>query len=135
MMLDHTDWAIIDELRANGRMTMKELGAKVHLTAQAVRLRVDKLEEMGVITGYTAIVEPAKLGLPVHAFLHLFMNNIYHGPLHAFLNAQQYVVRTHKISGDACYLLEARFPSNVELDDFLTELNEYANYRLSIVIR
>ncbi|UHA73224.1 Lrp/AsnC ligand binding domain-containing protein [Paenibacillus sp. 481] len=39
-----------------------------------------------------------------------------------------------KISGESCYLLECRFPSNEELDLFLTALNKNANYKLSIVI-
>ncbi|MFF2483775.1 Lrp/AsnC family transcriptional regulator [Paenibacillus sp. NPDC058071] len=134
-MLDKTDFAIIDELTANGRMTMKELGAKVHMTAQAVRLRVEKLEDAGIIQGYTAVTDPDKLGRPVHAYLNLYTKEANHSPLHGFLdNHQQYIERLHKISGEGCYLIELRFPSNAELSAFLERLNEYANYKLSLVI-
>ncbi|MER1293384.1 winged helix-turn-helix transcriptional regulator, partial [Bacillus sp. C1(2022)] len=51
-MLDHTDKQIIEELSKNSRMTMKELGEKVHLTGQAASARVAKLEDQGVIEGY-----------------------------------------------------------------------------------
>ena len=53
-----------------------------------------------------------------------------------FLEAYpQNVIRNYKISGEGCYLLECRFPSNEALDQFLTELNQHANYRLSIIIK
>ncbi|MCT4779928.1 MULTISPECIES: Lrp/AsnC ligand binding domain-containing protein, partial [Exiguobacterium] len=44
------------------------------------------------------------------------------------------VLNNYKISGDSCYLLECRFPSNKELDSFLVDLNVHVNYQLSIVI-
>lgn len=52
-MLDRTDLLIIDELAKNSRITMKELGEKVHLTGPATSARVAKLEENGVVQGYT----------------------------------------------------------------------------------
>lgn len=52
-MLDQTDMQILEELSKNSRITMKELGGKVHLTGQAAAARVAKLEDNGVIEGYT----------------------------------------------------------------------------------
>lgn len=51
LMLDHTDMQILEELSKNSRITMKELGEKVHLTGQAAAARVVKLEDNGVIEG------------------------------------------------------------------------------------
>ncbi|MFD0716397.1 Lrp/AsnC family transcriptional regulator [Paenibacillus sp. GCM10027626] len=134
-MLDKTDFAIIEELTANGRITMKELGAKVHMTAQAVRLRVEKLEDAGIILGYAAITDPAKLGRPVQAYINIYTKSTNHAPMLSFLeDHQKYIERKHKISGEGCYLVELRFPSNAELNTFLDLLNEYANYKLSLVI-
>jgi Lrp/AsnC family transcriptional regulator, leucine-responsive regulatory protein len=48
-MLDGTDKRILEELSQNSRITMKELGKKVHLTGQATASRVAKLEENGII--------------------------------------------------------------------------------------
>ncbi|WP_309402515.1 Lrp/AsnC family transcriptional regulator, partial [Heyndrickxia coagulans] len=52
-MLDKTDMDILKELSKNSRLTMKALGEKVHLTGQAAKNRVLKLEEEGVIEAYT----------------------------------------------------------------------------------
>ncbi len=134
-MLDDTDLLILDELSKNSRITMKELGEKVHLTGQATSARVAKLEDSGVIEGYTIQVNQDKLGYVTHAFITIMTEGIYHQPYLSFLKTQEpYVIHNYKISGDGCYLLECKFPSNAELDQFLENLNKYVNYKLSIVI-
>lgn len=135
-MLDNTDKKIIEELTKNGRISMKELGEKVHLTGQAASTRVLKLEEKGVIESYTIKLNDRKIGYLVHAFLNIYTKNIHHQPFLSFIHTQQeYIVNNFKISGEGCYLLECKFPSNEVLDQFLTELIKHANYKLSIVIK
>ncbi|MCY0091780.1 MULTISPECIES: Lrp/AsnC family transcriptional regulator [Bacillus amyloliquefaciens group] len=134
-MLDHTDMQILEELSKNSRITMKELGEKVHLTGQAAAARVVKLEDNGVIEGYTIKVNQVKLGCYIHALLNIYTKSTYHKPYLSFIKTQErYVINNYKISGDGCYLLECRFPSNELLDQFLVELNKHVNYKLSIVI-
>lgn len=134
-MLDHTDKRILDELSANSRITMKELGEKVHLTGQAAATRVGKLEDNGIIEKYTIQVNQVKLGCYVHAFITIITQNTHHQPYLSFITTQaQFIIHNYKISGEGCYLLECKFPSNEVLDTFLNELNNYANYKLSIVI-
>ncbi|WP_273833510.1 Lrp/AsnC family transcriptional regulator [Guptibacillus sedimenti] len=134
-MLDSTDRRIVKELTKNGRMTMKELGEKVHLTGQAASSRVVRLEEEGILKGYTIKVDQVKMGYGVHCFINVYTRNIHHQPYLSFLEVEgEYVLNNYKISGDGCYLLECRFPSNKELDEFLIRLNAHVNYKLSIVI-
>lgn len=134
-MLDQTDMRILEELSKNSRITMKELGDRVHLTGQAVASRVAKLEDNEVIESYTVKVNQVKIGCQIYAFLNISMNEIHHKPYILFIETQEnYVINNYKISGDGCYLLECRFPTNEALDQFLLELNKHANYKLSIVI-
>ncbi|MDO7906143.1 Lrp/AsnC family transcriptional regulator [Paenibacillus sp. JX-17] len=134
-MMDETDKRIIDELSKNSRITMKQSGEKIHMTGQAVAARVAKLEGHGVIEGYTIKLNQAKLLCQVHALITIYTKNIKHAPYLSFVERKEgYVLHHYKISGDGCYLLECRFPSNPVLDEFLVELNQYANYKLSIVI-
>ncbi|MFN3367499.1 MAG: Lrp/AsnC family transcriptional regulator [Exiguobacterium mexicanum] len=134
-MLDPTDRLIIEALQANSRITMKELGAYVHLTGQATATRVKKLEDLGIIEGYTIRVNEDKLGLPVHAMITIFTSSTFHDPYLMFLEEHRpYVRNNYKVSGDGCYVLECRFPSNQELNAFLDGLSKYVNYKLSIVI-
>jgi Lrp/AsnC family leucine-responsive transcriptional regulator len=69
--LDETDRRLVDGLRANARVTLTELATEVNLSSPAVKRRIDRLEERGVITGYTAIVDHGKLGFPLQAFSEL----------------------------------------------------------------
>jgi Lrp/AsnC family transcriptional regulator, leucine-responsive regulatory protein len=134
-MLDNTDIKILDELSKNSRITMKELGEKVHLTGPATSARVEKLEDSGVIEGYTIKINQAKLGFNIHAFITIITQSTNHKPYLSFIKTQeQYLVSNYKISGDGCFLLECKFPSNELMNQFLEELNEHANYKLSIVI-
>lgn len=134
-MLDNTDRCILDELSKNSRLTMKELGKKVHLTGPAVSARVAKLEDQGVIEGYSIKVNRVKLGCFIHAFITIITQSTNHQPYLSFIKTQeQHIINNYKISGDGCYLLECKFPSNEILNEFLKALNEYANYKLSIVI-
>ncbi|MCI2256464.1 Lrp/AsnC family transcriptional regulator [Domibacillus sp. PGB-M46] len=134
-MLDSTDMRILEELSKNNRITMKELGKKVHLTGQAASARVRKLEDNGIIEGYTIKVNQVKLGFYIHAFLTIMTQSTHHQPYLSFIKTQEkYVINNYKVSGDGCYLLECKFPSNEVLNEFLTELNNYVNYKLSIVI-
>ncbi|MGX5623649.1 Lrp/AsnC family transcriptional regulator [Bacillus cereus] len=134
-MLDDTDKKILRELSKNGRMSMKELGKKVHLTGQATSSRVIKLEENGVIEGYTIKLNKQKSGYPVHTFINIYTKDVQHQPFLSFIKTQhEYIINNFKISGEGCYLLECKFSSNDVLNQFLTQLNQHANYKLSIVI-
>ncbi|MFC7679657.1 Lrp/AsnC family transcriptional regulator [Paenibacillus sp. GCM10028914] len=134
-MLDSTDKLIIDELLINSRITMKELGEKVHLTGPAAAARVAKLEDRGIIERYTIQLNQKELGCWVHAWITIYTKSTSHQPYLSFIKEQKkFVLNNYRISGDGCYLLECRFPSNEDLDQFLTYLNKHVNYKVSIVI-
>ena len=134
-MLDKTDLHILNELSKNSRITMKELGEKVHLTGPATSARVAKLEERGIIEGYTIKVNQVKMGYSVHAIIHIYTKSPNHQPYLLFIKKQEeYIINNYKISGESCYLLECKFSSNEILDEFLTRLSNFVSYKLSIVI-
>jgi DNA-binding Lrp family transcriptional regulator len=69
--LDETDRHIVDELRASGRMSMRALAAVLHISRANAYTRVARLERNGVITGYTAIVDPQRYGHTLSAYVYL----------------------------------------------------------------
>jgi Lrp/AsnC family leucine-responsive transcriptional regulator len=75
--LDATDLEIIELLRRDARRTLADVAERVSLSAPAVKRRVDRLERDGVITGYTVLVDHARLGQPLQAFTELrFAGNL-----------------------------------------------------------
>jgi Lrp/AsnC family leucine-responsive transcriptional regulator len=69
--VDATDQRILNLLQQNARQTFGEIGREVGLSAPAVKRRIDRLEESGVIRGYTVMVDHAYLGRSVEAFAEL----------------------------------------------------------------
>ncbi|GAA4969360.1 Lrp/AsnC family transcriptional regulator [Uniformispora flossi] len=72
MAIDALDSGIIAALIEDARATYAEIGARVGLSAPAVKRRVDRLLETGVITGFSASVEPSALGWRTEAFVELY---------------------------------------------------------------
>jgi Lrp/AsnC family transcriptional regulator, leucine-responsive regulatory protein len=70
-LLDDTSWLLLQELQQNARLTYSELGQRVGLSAPAVAERMRKMEEAGIISGYHAEVNLARIGLPVMAIIRL----------------------------------------------------------------
>lgn len=68
-LLDDTGWQLLQELQVDARLSYAELGRRVGLSLPAVAERVRKLEEAGIITGYRAEVDTARIGFPVTAFI------------------------------------------------------------------
>jgi DNA-binding Lrp family transcriptional regulator len=69
--LDETDHEIVALLKENARRTFGDIGSRVALSPTAVKRRVDRLEEAGVITGYTATVDETLMGRPLVVFTEL----------------------------------------------------------------
>lgn len=69
--LDEINRDLLDLLQTDGRMSYKELGERIGLTAPAVAERVRKLEDAGVIRGYRAIVDCEALGFPILSIIRL----------------------------------------------------------------
>jgi DNA-binding Lrp family transcriptional regulator len=69
--IDGTDLEIIELLVRDGRRTLAEIGTIVSLSAPAVKRRLARLEEIGVIAGFTAVLDYEKLGRPIEAFTEL----------------------------------------------------------------
>lgn len=69
--LDETDMKIIHALRKNGRISMTELGKEVFMTSQAVKNRIARLQDLGVVERYTVNVNCPLFGYTIHCVFEL----------------------------------------------------------------
>lgn len=107
--IDGTDLEIIDLLVRDGRRTLASIGSAVSLSAPAVKRRVERLEELGVITGYTAQIDHAKLGRPIEAFTELrFAGSTKVGDIAGVARDLVEVDAVHTIAGDPDALVHLR---------------------------
>jgi DNA-binding Lrp family transcriptional regulator len=72
LQMDAVDQRIVALLVADARASYADIGAKVSLSAPAVKRRVDRLRADGVIKGFTAVIEPSAVGWTTEAFVELF---------------------------------------------------------------
>ncbi|WP_173427740.1 Lrp/AsnC family transcriptional regulator [Aneurinibacillus tyrosinisolvens] len=134
MMIDDTDRAILEWLEKDARMQWKEIGEKVHLTGQAVAGRIRRMEEAGIIEGFTIKLNNGKIGKTLTAFITIFMKTTNHSSFQLFLKEKEEIEEAHRVSGEGCYWLKAAFGSEQELNRFLDELLLYGNYRVNLSI-
>jgi len=133
-MIDRTDMEILQWLEKNSRMQWKDIGEKVHLTGQAVAARIRKLEDLGVIEGFTVKLNQNKLGNSMTALITVFMKTTDHQSFEHFLARKELIAVAHRVSGEGCYWLEANFSSQEELNQLLNEILRYGNYRVNLSI-
>jgi len=86
----------------DGRLSLAELGERVNLSSPAVKRRVDRLRATGVITGFTALVDPAALGQNTEAFVEIHCSqNTSPTALRETLLGEHEVVAAYTVTGDA----------------------------------
>lgn len=120
--MDSLDVKVLDLLMKRGRATWAELGQRLGLSAPSAAERVRKLEEQGVIRGYTALPNPGALGFPLTAYVSVALGN--HRERAAFLRSiekMEQVAECHHVAGDDDYLLKVRCRGTEDLDHLLAK--------------
>jgi len=133
-MLDQTDIEILRLLTENSRMQMQEIGEQVHLTGQAVRNRINRMEKSGVIQGYTIKIDPKSVGKELTAFVTIFMKTTDHVSFQKYIQSNPSISEANRISGEGCYLLKVNASTQEEIIGILDEILKYGNYKLNLSI-
>lgn len=120
--LDATDWALLVELQRDGRLPLTELGRRVSLSASAATERVRRLEATGVVTGYRATVDLAKVGYTILAVVRLKYPGSRHEPLHRLLDEHTEILECVRTTGDDCYTLKVAAASMAHLEQVVDRL-------------
>jgi Lrp/AsnC family leucine-responsive transcriptional regulator len=104
--LDATDWRLLSVLQQNGRASFSELARTVAMSPSAVTERVRRLEEAGVIAGYSAVVDIERVGLPILAFIRLRYPTSNYKPFHDLIGVTPEIIEAHHVTGEDCFMLK-----------------------------
>jgi Lrp/AsnC family transcriptional regulator, leucine-responsive regulatory protein len=134
--LDAIAWKIIESLQHNARLSFAELGRKIGLSTPAVAERVRRLEEAGVITGYHAALDMARLGVPIRVLVRL---TIHGGDLQVSrtvtaIKEMSEVSRCHRITGAESFVIEADVVSIRHLEALIDRLSTLGATSTSTVL-
>ena len=120
--MDEVDSEIVDLLQADARLTQAQIAKKVGLSQPSVADRIRKLEEQRVITGYTARVDPRRLGKDITAFIGVGIEHPkYFEAFARKVMGLEEVLECHRVAGQDSYLLKVRTENTGTLDRLLTE--------------
>lgn len=133
--IDETGWQILVELQKNARISFKQLAEKVNLSPTAVIERVKKMEEEGVITGYSAEINSRKAGFALWALLSMSINRGNPDPIvDKTLENIPEVISCWSVTGSIDVMLEVHVPSLEFLEDLLRELAKMGRITTHIVL-
>lgn len=120
--LDRTDRRILDLLQRHGRMSMTELGEQIGLSTSPCSERVKRLERAGVISGYHAHVDPARLGRSLLVFIEITLSQKSPQIFEAVkreVGLMPEVLECHLVSGSFDYLVKSRLRAMGEYRELL----------------
>jgi DNA-binding Lrp family transcriptional regulator len=123
LRMDAVDQRIIASLAADARTSYAEIGARVSLSAPAVKRRVDRLRASGVIKGFTAVIDPAAVGWTTEAFVELFCTGRT-TPAQIMMATRRHpeVIGAYTVSGQADALVHLRAADIGHLEQALERL-------------
>lgn len=131
--MDKIDQKLISLLQQNARTPLKQLAQQVFLSPPATATRIEKLEKQGIINGYQAKIDQIRLGFHITAFINLEMTPSLKPKFYPFINECPNVIECNCVTGDYSMLVKVAFPSTMELDTFIGQLQEFGNTSTQIV--
>lgn len=133
-LLDDTGWQILQALQENARITFRNLGRQVGLSAPAVAERVRKMEEAGIIRGYRLDVDLAKVGLPVTAFIRMSVPKDKREYISEYLRDIPEVLECYRVAGLDSFIIKVSSPSIKQLENLIDRVGRYGQSNTSIVL-
>jgi Lrp/AsnC family leucine-responsive transcriptional regulator len=132
-ILDGTDVRLVRALEANARASLADLARAVSLSPQSVSERLKRLEDVGVITGFTVKLDPRALGLGIAAYIRVrpMMGEL--PRVAKLIQDSPEIVECDRITGDDCFIAKLFVERVEDLERVIDRLIPYAQTNTSIV--
>jgi Lrp/AsnC family leucine-responsive transcriptional regulator len=131
--IDGTNRKLLAELQDNARLSLAELGRRVDLSAPAVAERLARLEEDGVITGYSARVNPKALGYSLSAVIRIRPAPRELKKVAELAQRTPEVVECNRITGEDCFIFKLHLRDVEHLEEVIDRFVPYGQTTTSIV--
>lgn len=132
--LDTVDWKILRELQEDARISYAELGRRINLTTPAVIERIRKLEDAGIIAGYRAELDTAKIGLQITAFIRMSISGVDYSHIIEVVENSKEVLECHRGTGGDSFILKVAVSDVEHLQTLIDKLTPYGITTTSIVL-
>jgi Lrp/AsnC family leucine-responsive transcriptional regulator len=132
-LLDEVNIRLLAELQRDPRVTMAELGRRIGMSSPAVTERVRRMEECGIIGGYSIVINPEPLGLPIALYIRIRPHAGHLAQIADLARSIPEVVECHRITGEDCFLVKVHIPAMDQLDHILDAFLQYGSTTTSII--
>lgn len=132
-LIDDIDRAIVTSLAQDARLSLKVLSARVGLTSPSTAERLKRLEERGIIQGYSARVNLAALGYTLQALVRVKPLPGMLQKVEKYLQAMPQCIECDKVTGEDCFVVRLVVKDIAQLDTLLDGLAEQAQSNTAIV--
>ncbi|MFJ9690751.1 Lrp/AsnC family transcriptional regulator [Kitasatospora sp. NPDC101183] len=134
--LDAVDRRLLELLQTEGRITLSELGRRVNLSPAAVGERVRRLESDGTVTGYTAQVDPTRLGYTLQAFVRIAPHTrmtVKHLRSRELLHRPE-ILEVHHVIGEDCWIFKLAARDTTHLEELIDLLSTLGRTTTSLLL-
>ncbi len=132
--LDRVDARVLAVLADDARLSIAEVARRVGMSAPAVRERIARLENAGVIRGYRVDVDPAAVGLPIAAWVRISPGPRQLTKIADLADRTREVSECHRISGEDCFLIKVHVPSIEALEGVLDRFLNHGQTTSSFIV-
>lgn len=133
-LMDRCGRKLLDELQANARLSVAELGRRIGLSATATNERLKQMEEEGILRGYTVDIDREALGLEVMAFIRMSCSGQNYHRLLDYVQCLEEVRECHHLTGGDDLLLKVTTTNMADLEALIEALLPYGNPVTSLVL-
>lgn len=132
--IDEINWRILERLQENARETFANIGRQVGLTPPAVAERVKRMEDLGIIQGYQAMLSHVHTGHQLKAIITLraFMGKL--KPFLAIVADFDEVINCYRVTGNENIVMEVVIKDQFHLEKFIDQLIQYGETRTHIIL-
>ncbi|WP_242521530.1 Lrp/AsnC family transcriptional regulator [Motiliproteus sp. SC1-56] len=133
-MLDSINRKLIAALQENARLSYAELAKRVHLSAPAVAERIRKMEQAGIIAGYSLKVDLDRAGYPIVALVQCKVFRTQERAFKALVLACDEAVECHNVTGEQAFLVKLAVASMAQLDRVLETFCDYSDTNTMMIL-
>lgn len=132
--MDEIDLEILKTLQVRGRISVKDLSKQINLTPPAVGQRIRRLENLGIILGYHAIIDNDKIGLHIQAIISISMRADKQKDFYQLIKTIISITECYHVTGTYCMVVMVYCRTMLDLEHIITRLQQYGDTNTLLVL-
>ncbi|PTH26344.1 Lrp/AsnC family transcriptional regulator [Staphylococcus auricularis] len=131
--MDLTDRKILKMLKQDSQISLQRISKVVSLSPPAVRERIKKMKDVGIIGKYTIDIDYGALGYDINVIIEILIKNNLYSDFKLFISEQNDVEFCYRISGESCFIFKVHFQGMQPVEPFIDQLQYYGHTKTHFI--